>query len=465
MASLNAQQSDASKVADPEDQTIALQKHLQEVIEGDSFKGSHRSAQFLRYIVEQTIAGHLDSLKERAIGAELFGRPPSYDTGQDAIVRVAASDVRKRLLQHYSTSGMASDIRIHLPQGSYIPEIVNQGPIENKKTDGDSGRAQAVSSDGEEANLPLARNEGASEDTAKDISEKPISNGGSRLRWQHFAASLLVVNLVVVGLLWSRFRQPTSAAASTLPWSALFRSSHPIRLITSDPAIVQIQAMTGSRISLSDYIGRRFESTNVEMPPEARQFLFKGDWTAPGDVQTALSIAELAQRNARSIIVQPASRTRISDLKTDDNFIFLGSPRTNPWVSLFNDSLDFQFLSVGPSQNEVIRVVNPKPGEQAIYTPAAGTVGESFAILAFVQNPVQEGQVLVVAGATGTGTDIAGKLITDLPRLATELQRCGIPPSGPLKHFEMLLRVNVMAGASSGFNVVACRNLPDNSVH
>ena len=74
----------------------SLQQHLKEVIEGDVFKGSHRSGQFLQYIIDQAIAGHFDSLKERVIGMELFGRSASYDTGDDAIVRVTASDVRKR---------------------------------------------------------------------------------------------------------------------------------------------------------------------------------------------------------------------------------------------------------------------------------------------------------------------------------------------------------------------------------
>ena len=96
----------------------SLQQHLKEVIEGDAFKGSHRSGQFLQYIIDQAIAGHFDALKERVIGMELFGRSASYDTGDDAIVRVTASDVRKRLLQHYGRYGATSEYRINLPSDS-----------------------------------------------------------------------------------------------------------------------------------------------------------------------------------------------------------------------------------------------------------------------------------------------------------------------------------------------------------
>ena len=87
-----------TQIARSREETAALLKHVAEIVEGKAFRGSPRSRQFLSYVVEQAIAGNVDSLKERVIGAELFGRPPAYETGEDAIVRVTASDVRKRLL-------------------------------------------------------------------------------------------------------------------------------------------------------------------------------------------------------------------------------------------------------------------------------------------------------------------------------------------------------------------------------
>src|SRR5438309_10314004 len=100
-----------------------LRAHLDEIIRGAAFKGSHRSQAFLTHIVEQALHGEPADLRERSIGAALFGRPVSYDTAEDAIVRVTASDVRKRLLQHYGGSGNDSKYRINLPAGSYVPEF------------------------------------------------------------------------------------------------------------------------------------------------------------------------------------------------------------------------------------------------------------------------------------------------------------------------------------------------------
>src|ERR1700747_930487 len=86
-----------ARIPETKKELAKFRDHLREIIESPAFRSSHRSAQFLRFICEQAMSGNIESLKERAIGIELFGRTPAYDTGEDAIVRVTASDVRKRL--------------------------------------------------------------------------------------------------------------------------------------------------------------------------------------------------------------------------------------------------------------------------------------------------------------------------------------------------------------------------------
>jgi eukaryotic-like serine/threonine-protein kinase len=96
---------------------------LQAVISSDAFAGSKRCQDFLRLVVERTLAGDLDSLRERMIGVEMFGRPADYDTSNDAVVRVRATEVRKRLSQYYREAASAPDPRIELAPGTYIPEF------------------------------------------------------------------------------------------------------------------------------------------------------------------------------------------------------------------------------------------------------------------------------------------------------------------------------------------------------
>src|SRR5882762_8873637 len=97
--------------------------HLDEIVKGAAFKGSPRSQAFLNHIVEKALHGESADLRERSIGIALFESPAAYDTADNAIVRVTASDVRKRLLQHYGNIGADSKIRIGLPPGSYVPEF------------------------------------------------------------------------------------------------------------------------------------------------------------------------------------------------------------------------------------------------------------------------------------------------------------------------------------------------------
>jgi hypothetical protein len=66
---------------------------------------------------------HVESLKERSLGVEVFGRDPNYDTNQDPVVRSTAGEVRKRLAQYYLEAEHRDEIRISLPPGSYNPEI------------------------------------------------------------------------------------------------------------------------------------------------------------------------------------------------------------------------------------------------------------------------------------------------------------------------------------------------------
>src|SRR5512140_1527011 len=102
---------------------VTVRSELIRILESAAFRGTRRSQDFLRYVVEHALDGDLDALKERSIGIEVFERPVDYDTGQDSIVRVKANEVRKRLAQYYGQPGAGSQVQIDLPAGSYSPEF------------------------------------------------------------------------------------------------------------------------------------------------------------------------------------------------------------------------------------------------------------------------------------------------------------------------------------------------------
>src|ERR1700723_3011248 len=100
-----------------------IRAQLDLMVRDEVFRSSKRSVTFLKYVVEQTLNGSADQIKERTIGVEVFGRKPSYDTNLDHIVRTAATELRKRLAIYYGDEKHRSELRMGLTPGSYIPRF------------------------------------------------------------------------------------------------------------------------------------------------------------------------------------------------------------------------------------------------------------------------------------------------------------------------------------------------------
>jgi serine/threonine-protein kinase len=97
----------------------SVREQLGKITSSRVFAGAERPGRFLRFIVEQALAGN--QLKETLLGVEVFGRSPSYDPRLDGVVRVEAVKLRARLKEYYETEGAADGIRIDLPKGGYLP--------------------------------------------------------------------------------------------------------------------------------------------------------------------------------------------------------------------------------------------------------------------------------------------------------------------------------------------------------
>src|SRR3954471_1104745 len=108
----------------PEPFAADVRQHLDRVLRSPHFDGSARSREFLRYVVEEVLAGRAAYLKQAAIAVEVFGRTPDFDAVIDPIVRVQAGRLRRSLERYYLLSEDADSMRIELPKGSYAPVFV-----------------------------------------------------------------------------------------------------------------------------------------------------------------------------------------------------------------------------------------------------------------------------------------------------------------------------------------------------
>src|SRR5262245_55602284 len=106
-----------------------VRAHLEHLLLSPHFDGSTRSREFLRYVVDEVLAGRASYLKQATIAVEVFGRRPDFDAVIDPIVRVQAGRLRRSLERYYLLCSDRDPIRIELPKGSYAPVF-----IENRET-------------------------------------------------------------------------------------------------------------------------------------------------------------------------------------------------------------------------------------------------------------------------------------------------------------------------------------------
>jgi hypothetical protein len=110
-------------MSDIEIKSEAVQEQLRRILDSKSFASSARLSAFLKFVVEERLAGRADQIKEYSIGVSVYGKPSDYDPKADATVRGEASRLRSRLERYYALDGTSDSLRIEIPKGAYVPSI------------------------------------------------------------------------------------------------------------------------------------------------------------------------------------------------------------------------------------------------------------------------------------------------------------------------------------------------------
>jgi TolB-like protein len=98
-----------------------VRHQLGRLLASSVFANAGRMSRFLRFVVEQSLAGEGERLKEYVIGVEVFDRDASYDPRLDSIVRVEAARLRSKLAEYYAGEGCNDAVVLSLPKGGYAP--------------------------------------------------------------------------------------------------------------------------------------------------------------------------------------------------------------------------------------------------------------------------------------------------------------------------------------------------------
>jgi adenylate cyclase len=101
-----------------------VREQLERILASAEFVAPERLRRFLRFVVEETLAGRGDRLKAYAIAVEALGRDPAFDPQTDPVVRMEAGKLRRRLERYYLGAGGRDPIRIEVPKGTYAPTFL-----------------------------------------------------------------------------------------------------------------------------------------------------------------------------------------------------------------------------------------------------------------------------------------------------------------------------------------------------
>jgi TolB-like protein/Tfp pilus assembly protein PilF len=97
-----------------------IRAQLERIIASSAFDAPHRNRTFLRFIVEEALAGRGDRIKAYTIGTSVLQRDDTFDSQADPIVRIEASRLRRSLERYYLIAGQEDPIRIDMPKGAYV---------------------------------------------------------------------------------------------------------------------------------------------------------------------------------------------------------------------------------------------------------------------------------------------------------------------------------------------------------
>lgn len=418
----------------PSDQRWQL---VQRIVASPSFQKCGRLRDLLQYITEETIRGGAHELTEQRIGEAVFGKRHGYSPLEDSSVRVQARQLRLKLHEYFDGVGRDEPLILEIPKGSYAPTF------------------RAAKGAG---TIPVVT---AVEDQFVPVSRRAV------LPW--ILCGILAVLCLVLFLCWRTSSSPaTNARDASPPWPfpQIFDLRHQTLIVVADGNYGMFRILTGERGSLEQYLHRDFPQKAALKFGDAgfADYISDSTLTSFADVADAVSLVKLAGLLQKQVSVRSAKDLRIRDLD-HGNYIFIGSPASNPWVSLFEDKLTFRETegAVGRSAKAFVNM-KPLPGEQARYEGLrwTGSEGEDYATIALLPNMTGDGSVLILQGLQQEGTEAAGRFLVDAESRHEVQRALGIPVSDRMTGnvwFEALIRSRTVSGAPNSTTLVAIRRI------
>src|SRR5260370_23141944 len=402
-------------------------REIDALVASKELHGADSLCKLLRYLANHALDFPGEPLKEYKIATEVFGRSSDFDPQLDSIIRVQAGRLRSKLSKYYETEGANDPIVVELPKGSYVLSFHHHG----------------------KASLKLDGNRSSEQVHQEARPTRRILNTAL------VALSIVLVLSIAAIARLTTFRKSSDASlaqkepripiAFQLFWE-------PFASGTEQPWVV---------FSNASFVGRPETGLRYFDPTRDSKISVWDHYTGVGEVLAVHSLDHLFGLLHRGLRVKRGSLFELDDVQNND-LIFLGSPSENLTLMDIPSTKEFVFqrLDSGPPKG-VLSIVNvhPERGESKEYlaSPSNAPLIEDYAVVALLPGLAPSRSIMILAGTTTFGTQVAADYVCRENSVGELLQRLAVPKTSELKPFEAVLRVKVTRGVPVQMELVALR--------
>jgi hypothetical protein len=397
----------------------AIQAQLERMVADPLFKNSRRFPVFLRYVVENTLHGNQEALKERTLGIEVFGRQPNYDTNTDPVVRVTAGEIRKRIAQYYHVDSHQAEIQIDLPPGSYVP--VFQIPVEPHTVQATPSTRTALAP-------PV-----------------PVPSERQPL-WRRklvYLTAMTVLAAAFATTLWLKPWVPHSALDRF--WAPVLESPNSVLLCIGQRSFMALSQEPQQPLNADLPHIAEARKDNATAPVTLGELYYMGSQNvALHDAQTLGRVAGLLQSKSKPYRILSENSANFADLRQGP--VVLVGAFDNGWTLRLTVPMRFSFEREG-SKLWIRDRQNPSRNKYSIDTEMPFLkLTEDYALISRVWEPTTERVIVVAGGIMGYGTVAAGEFLTDPTYLAAAVKLA--PAQWERKNMQFLIATKVINGIS-----------------
>jgi hypothetical protein len=418
-----------------------IEELLADILQSPPFRNSRQCQDLFRYVVEHSLNGSDESLRERVIGISVFGRSPDYDTAEDPVVRLRAADVRKRLAQYYQAKKSPPGTwNIDIPTGSYKAQFhppetpAPQLPLQVLLTPPRSDGLPSIQPD-----LPA-----------------PRTRSGRRIRsWA--VALLLGIVAVLSATLILRRTGPSAENAFDQFWKPVLDNKKPVLVCTGSNPVYLLSEESRGRYRRSHLLGPD-ATPNLEMTvpkEELKNFKIedfvpvKDTYLTVGDASATAQMASLLSSRHHAYDLRFGSDLSFGDLR-QGSAVLIGA-FNNSWTLNMTDNLRYVFAAGDTPEMHV----QDRFDNSSSWWPkfSDGKFSEDYAIISRILDSKTGSVLVTIAGLDHTGTRAAGDFVTN-PQPIIELMKQA-PKDWTTKNVQIVLHTNVLSNIPSSPTVVA----------